>query len=91
MADRLAPLSMPCVTVVQAQCFDLALCDIMLPELDGFELLPYMKVVQNKGKILVCKPCAATRMIGEDDLPTGFAISTGVALIEPEVLEQIQL
>ena len=48
----------------------------------GDELLPYMKVVQNKGKILVCKPCAATRMIGEDDLPTGFAISTGVALIE---------
>ena len=29
------------VEVVQAQCFDLALCDIMLPELDGFELLPY--------------------------------------------------
>lgn len=26
-----------------AQRFDLALCDIMLTELDGFELLPYMK------------------------------------------------
>ena len=34
------------------------------------------------GKILVCKPCAATRMIGEDDLPSGFFISTGVTLIE---------
>lgn len=28
---------------MQAQQFNLALCDIMLPELDGFELLPYMK------------------------------------------------
>lgn len=27
----------------------------------GDELLPYMKVMQEKGKILVCKPCAATR------------------------------
>ena len=48
----------------------------------GDELLPYMKVMQEKGKILVCKPCAATRMIGEDDLPAGFSISTGVTLIE---------
>ena len=48
----------------------------------GDELLPYMKVMQEKGKILVCKPCAATRMIGEDDLPKGFSISTGVTLIE---------
>ena len=40
------------VEVVQAQCFDLALCDIMLPELDGFELLPYMK---EKG--ILGKPC----------------------------------
>ena len=31
------------VEAIQAQEFDLALCDIMLPELDGFELLPYMK------------------------------------------------
>lgn len=29
--------------VIQAPRFALALCDIMLPELDGFELLPYMK------------------------------------------------
>ncbi|MBR3428512.1 MAG: response regulator transcription factor [Clostridia bacterium] len=28
---------------IHAQPFDLALCDIMLPELDGFELLPFMK------------------------------------------------
>ncbi len=31
------------VEAIQAQRFDLALCDIMLPELDGFELLLYMK------------------------------------------------
>ena len=28
---------------ISAHHFDLALCDIMLPELDGFELLPYMQ------------------------------------------------
>lgn len=28
---------------IRREHFDLALCDIMLPELDGFELLPYMK------------------------------------------------
>ncbi|MCH5286570.1 MAG: response regulator transcription factor [Christensenellaceae bacterium] len=28
---------------LEEQAFDLALCDIMLPELDGFELLPHMK------------------------------------------------
>ena len=53
---------------------------IKCPTVD--ERLPYMKVMQEKGKILVCKPCAATRMIGEDDLPAGFSISTGVTLIE---------
>ncbi len=31
------------VEAVQAQRFDLALCGIMLPELDCFELPPYMK------------------------------------------------
>lgn len=28
---------------IRSQPFDLALCDIMLPELDGFELLPFMQ------------------------------------------------
>ena len=35
-----------------------------------------------KRDFLADKPCAATRMIGEDDLPKGFSISTGVTLIE---------
>lgn len=48
----------------------------------GDDLLTYMKAVQEKGKILVCKPCAATRMIDEDDLPQGFEISTGPAMID---------
>ena len=48
----------------------------------GDDLLPYLQVIQEKGKILVCKPCAATRMIGEDELPGNFEISTGVTLIE---------
>ena len=29
--------------LLQNQPFDLALCDIMLPEIDGFELLPHMR------------------------------------------------
>ena len=39
------------VDAIQAKAFDLALCDIMLPELDGFELLPYMK---GKGMLRDC-------------------------------------
>lgn len=31
------------LALLKAQTFDLALLDIMLPELDGFELIPYMK------------------------------------------------
>ena len=34
------------VDAIAAQHFDLALCDIMLPELDGFELLPFMQEKQ---------------------------------------------
>ncbi|QGY39279.1 sulfur reduction protein DsrE [Pseudodesulfovibrio cashew] len=48
----------------------------------GDEMLPYLQTIQEKGKILVCKPCAATRMLGEDDLPAGFEISTGMVLID---------
>lgn len=32
--------------------------------------------------ILVCKPCAETRLVGEDDLPPGAKISTGMTLID---------
>lgn len=31
------------VDALREETFDLALCDIMLPELDGFELLPFMQ------------------------------------------------
>ncbi len=49
----------------------------------GDELLGYVKFLQEKGaKILVCKPCAEARMIGEDDLPQNFSISTGATLID---------
>ncbi len=51
----------------------------------GDELLPYLQAVQAKGRIMVCKPCAHARMLGEDDLPEGFVIETGLTLIDLSV------
>jgi len=49
----------------------------------GDELITYWKfLVENKAPILVCKPCAETRLISADDLPPGTAIGTGVTLID---------
>jgi predicted peroxiredoxin len=49
----------------------------------GDELLTYWKFLVEKGAdILVCKPCAETRLIAEDDLPPGTKIGTGVTLID---------
>lgn len=49
----------------------------------GDELLPYWKFLVEKGvDILVCKPCAETRMIDADDLPPGAKIGTGMTLID---------
>lgn len=38
--------------------------------------------MEKKATILVCKPCAETRLISAEDLPPGTAIGTGVTLID---------
>ncbi len=49
----------------------------------GDEMNGYWKfLVEKQAKILVCKPCAETRLIGADDLPPGCEIGTGVTLID---------
>ena len=49
----------------------------------GDELITYWKfLVENQAQILVCKPCAETRLISEDELPPGTKIGTGVTLID---------
>ncbi len=49
----------------------------------GDELMTYWKFLVDKGaKLLVCKPCAESRLIAEEDLPPGLAIGTGVTLID---------
>jgi predicted peroxiredoxin len=63
------------------------LCNLSLTERvkapTGDELISYWKFLVEKGAtILVCKPCAETRLIGEDDLPPGCKIATGVTLID---------
>lgn len=63
------------------------ICNLALAERikapTGDELIPYLNFLQEKNvSILVCKPCAATRMIGEDDLPPNFTIGTGYDLID---------
>ena len=67
------------VQAIQAQRFDLALCDIMLPELDGFELLPYMKekgipVIYVSAKADVQSRVQGLRLGAEDYLVKPFDI-----------------
>ena len=59
--------------------FDLALCDIMLPELDGFELLPYMQernipVIYVSAKADVQSRVQGLRLGAEDYLIKPFDI-----------------
>jgi predicted peroxiredoxin len=56
----------------------------------GDELMPYFKfLVDKKINFLVCKPCAESRLIGEDDLPPGLKIGTGVTLIDLAAESQV--
>lgn len=52
----------------------------------GDAMIDQIKELQAKGtRFLVCKPCADTRLIGNDDLPQGFEISTAAVLIDLSV------
>ncbi len=67
------------VDAIRAQEFDLALCDIMLPELNGFELLPYMKekgipVIYVSAKADVQSRVQGLRLGAEDYLIKPFDI-----------------
>jgi predicted peroxiredoxin len=56
----------------------------------GDELITYWKFLVAKGaSILVCKPCAETRLISADDLPPGTRIGTGVTLIDLAVSAKV--
>ena len=64
---------------ISAHHFDLALCDIMLPELDGFELLPYMQernipVIYVSAKADVQSRVHGLRLGAEDYLVKPFDI-----------------
>ena len=64
---------------ISAHHFDLSLCDIMLPELDGFELLPYMQernipVIYVSAKADVQSRVQGLRLGAEDYLVKPFDI-----------------
>ena len=64
---------------LKEQTFDLALCDIMLPELDGFELLPHMQrrhvpVIYVSAKADVASRVQGLRLGAEDYLVKPFDI-----------------
>lgn len=64
---------------IEAHHFDLALCDVMLPELDGFELLPYMRernipVIYVSAKADVQSRIQGLRLGAEDYLVKPFDI-----------------
>lgn len=52
----------------------------------GDAMIDQIKELRDKDvKFLVCKPCAESRLIGADDLPPGFEISTAAVLIDLSV------
>ena len=53
----------------------------------GHEVTVFL--VDKGAGILVCKPCAETRMIGEEDLPPGTKIGTGMTLIDLAAESQV--
>ena len=56
----------------------------------GDELMGYWKFLVDKGAtMLVCKPCAESRLISEDELPPGLKIGTGVTLIDLAAKSQV--
>ncbi len=64
---------------VESQRFDLALCDIMLPELDGFELMPFLRakkipVIYVSAKVDVESRVQGLRLGAEDYLVKPFDI-----------------
>lgn len=64
---------------IAAHPFDLALCDVMLPELDGFELLPYLRergipVIYVSAKADVPSRVQGLRLGAEDYLVKPFDI-----------------
>lgn len=67
------------VEAIASRPFDLALCDIMLPELDGFELLPFMQekgipVIYVSAKADVPSRVQGLRLGAEDYLVKPFDI-----------------
>ncbi len=56
----------------------------------GDELLTYWRFLVSQGaRILVCKPCAESRLIAEEDLPPGARIGTGATLIDLAAESQV--
>lgn len=65
--------------IIETQRFDLALCDIMMPEMDGFELLPYLQekqipVIYVSAKVDVANRVQGLRLGAEDYLIKPFDI-----------------
>lgn len=57
----------------------------------GDQMADHMKSIVDSGiEILCCKPCCATRNIGQDDLPPGFILGTGVTAMDIAVSEDIR-
>ncbi len=49
----------------------------------GDELKGYIKtLLENGGTIHVCRPCADTRLISEEDLPNGFKMALGSLVVD---------
>lgn len=76
-----------CADILEKQQFDLVLLDVMLPKLDGFELLPYIQEYHTPVIFITARSAVAERVKGlkmgaEDYISKPFSIEELLARVE---------
>ena len=74
------------VTKLSYEYFDLVISDIMMPELDGYQLLEYMRAHGNNTPVLI-----VTAKDSFDDISKGFTLGTDDYMVKPVNVNEMVL